>query len=629
MTKRSQFADAEVSTNNATQSAVESDDAASSTSDSASHSNSSSALSSALCSASATSASATPASASATALTSAATGQASAASQSQGGTPLGGYSNSQAPLVQAEEMAEQKGFLASFLARFRNPIFSLSVIAGTAALSGGIYFAVGALSPTPAAKTPAIAPAVVTVQLTPAVRREIDDSFSVTGSVSPWDPITVTCETSGLHIQTINVEEGATVKKGQILATIYSGLLEAQLAQLKARLLSSEATLRKSIQPNRPEDILALQAAVSQAEAVVIQEEAHKRQSQVNLKNAESNEKRYRGLQVTGAISEEVAEAKLMTADNARHEVLSADRKVESAKMAVDQAKQHLLVARRGGRVEDVQISRANIDEIKAQIKHLEEQIKQTIVRAPDDGVISRRDCHIGDTPASGSSLFGMIRKNKLELRAQVSDLDLVKFKPGQEVIISTTEADKAGVAGRVWLVSPQVDPSTRMGTVRITLPSDAWLKPGMFVRGEVKLGKKESLTVPINSVVNNHGEAHVFTVDGNRALARTVRLGARLEDCIEIKDGLKENELIVDKGARFLNDRDIVRIAPKNNASEAVNGKASRLSEPANGSAGFQPASNAANATNPAAISEAGTAGVWPASNATDKKDSPKQASN
>lgn len=482
---------------------------------------------------------------------------------SQVATPLGAYSNSAESAMHRSDEKNSARMLSAVIKKLRNPVFTSIVIASSIAVGCGIYFAASMMAPKPAAPSPAIAPAVVTVQLAPVLKREIDDSFSVTGSVSPWDPITVTCETSGLHIQSINVEEGDTVKKGQVLATIYSGLLEAQLAQLKARLQSSVATLRKSIQPNRPEDILALKAAVSQAEAVIIQEEAHRRQAEVNLKNAELNEKRYEGLQRTGAISEEAAEAKLMTAANARHELLSADRKVESAKLMADQAKQHLLVAQRGGRIEDVQISRANLAEIKAQIKHVEEQIKQTIILAPDDGIISRRDCHIGDTPGSGSPLFGMIRKNKLELRAQVSDLDLTKFKPGQEVIVSSNEGDKAGVIGRVRLVSPQVDPATRMGTVRITLPASEALKPGMFVRGEVKLGKKQSLTVPINSVVNNHGEAYAFTVDGDRAIARTLKLGARLEDCIEVKEGLKENELIIEKGARFLNDRDVIRIAP------------------------------------------------------------------
>ena len=430
----------------------------------------------------------------------------------------------------------------------------------TAALGAGGYFTYQALNP----KKPApelVPPAVVTVSLIPAVIKNVDDTIAITGSVHAWDPLSVGTEISGLRIREINVEEGDSVKKGQVLARLNSNLLEAQLAQAKARLLSSEANLKKAIQPNRPEDILSLKAAVAQTEAVVIQEEAHHRQALVNLRNAELNENRYKQLEATGAVSLVDAETRAVTADNARHEILSAERKVESARLQTDQAKQRLLMALHGGRIEDVLISKASIAEIEAQVQHLQEQIKQTIIVAPDDGLISRRDAHIGDTSSAGSPLFAMIRMNRIELRAPVSDLDLPRFKVGQEVLVSSTEAESSGIRGKVRLISPQVDAGTRMGMVRIDLPSDAVLKPGMFVRGEVKLAKKLAVTVPVNSVVNTDGESFVFTLDGTRAVAHKVHIGARMEDCIEIKDGIKANELIVDKGARFLNDRDVVRI--------------------------------------------------------------------
>lgn len=439
----------------------------------------------------------------------------------------------------------------------------IAMVAGFTLLIGGAGFYLWrALTPKANTGTPMVAPAVVTVELAPVKRQLVDDTISVTGTISPWDPITVSSETSGLRVNKIFVEEGEHVKKGQMLASIYSGLLDAQLAQAKARLLSSKANLSKAIQPNRSEDIAALKDALAQAETVVVQEEAHKRQAEANLQSAESNEKRYIALQGTGAISEETAEQRIMTAMNARQEVLSAERKVESAKLFADQAKQRYAMAVKGGREEDVAISKANIAEIEAQIQHLAEQIKQTNVIAPDDGVISHRNVHIGDTPSAGSPLFSMIRLNKLELRAQVTDLDISKFSQGQEVYIAPNETSSNEIRGHVNLIYPQVDASTRLGTVRISLPENSGLKPGMFVRGEVKLGKKDALTVPVNSVVFHEGEAFVFTVEDKRAIAHKIKTGARLENCIEVKEGLTEQDKIIDKGARFLNDHDVVRLA-------------------------------------------------------------------
>jgi multidrug efflux pump subunit AcrA (membrane-fusion protein) len=97
---------------------------------------------------------------------------------------------------------------------------------------------------------------------------------------------------------------------------------------------------------------------------------------------------------------------------------------------------------------------------------------------------------------------------------------------------------------------------------VRIELPPNAGLKPGMFVRGEVKLARHTAVTVPISCVQTRNGESFVFTLDGDRAVITPVKIGIQGDDYIEIKEGLKAQEVIVAKGARFLSDRDVVRVS-------------------------------------------------------------------
>jgi HlyD family secretion protein len=218
--------------------------------------------------------------------------------------------------------------------------------------------------------------------------------------------------------------------------------------------------------------------------------------------------------------------------------------------------------AHKGGRAEDVDISKALIAETKAQAAHLERQIEQTIIRSPDHGVISKRDAHIGNITSSGTPLFSIIRLNRLELRAQVSDLDLHKFKVGQQVVISTREGDKSDVTGKIWLVSPQVDQASRLGTVRVELPSNAGLKPGMFVRGQVSLGQREAITVPVQSLVTRNGESVVFKLGaGNHAESTVVETGASSDTWVEINSGLKPGDVVIARGARFLSDRDVVQV--------------------------------------------------------------------
>lgn len=403
--------------------------------------------------------------------------------------------------------------------------------------------------------------AVLTVTIATPTLKTVDDSASLTGSVSAWDPLSIGSEVSGLRIQSVEVEEGDTVKKGQVLARLNSSVLQAQLDQTKARLASGQANLKKSVQPIRQEDIAALQAALAEAQANTAQESAHHKQLELALTTAEINAGRYAELARQGAVSVEDSANKQLAVETARDGVLSSHTKVQALKALEDQARDHLLAAQRGGRREDVDISKASLAETRAQVQQLEEQIKQTLIAAPDDGMISKRDAHIGDIAATGTPLFSMIRLNRLELRAEATDIELSKFHVGQTVAVSSTEDAQSQIKGTVSLVSAQVDPTTRLGMVHIQLPSDCGLKPGMFVRGEVKLATRSALTVPIDAVVFRNGESFLFALNGDRATSLPVKVGVQTDTFAEILSGLSPKQKVIVKGARFLSDRDIVRV--------------------------------------------------------------------
>jgi HlyD family secretion protein len=444
----------------------------------------------------------------------------------------------------------------------RSSLFvKLLMFAVPTALIGAGAFAVVQMNNHPAIPAAKSAPPAVTVSTAKAKIENINDFVTVTGSVSAWDPLSIGAEVSGLRITQVNVEEGDLVKKGQVLARLNSGVLEAQLAQAKARLASAQATLKKAIMPNRAEEVDALKATLAQEEANIAQEVAHRKESNVNLANAQTNADRWAFLVKSGAVSANDWETKQLAADAAKQELLMSDAKIKAATALAHQAKEKLLQAENGGRREDVEISRASIAETKGQIEQLQQQIKQTVIVAPDDGLVSKRDGHIGDIANAGTPLFSLIRLNRLELRAQVPDIDLVKFKTGQVVHVSSTE-ETGKILGRVALVSPQVDPISRLGTVRISVPGNVGLKPGMFVRGQVDLGHRMAVTVPVQSVVSRNGEAFVFTLDGDRAINTRIQTGVCDERIAEVTAGLKPGEEVVFKGARFLSDHDVVRVS-------------------------------------------------------------------
>ena len=419
-------------------------------------------------------------------------------------------------------------------------------------------------SAAPVAQAKVIATPVLTVTTVPVKRTMIEDHLTVTGTIRAWDELKVSSEVAGLHVKAIYADEGDHVKKGQLLAELNSGLLEAQLDQAKARLSSARANLVKATQPLRQEEIQALRAAYEQAKHQVLQEKAQMSKAQVTLNSAEMLVPRYKQLAKAGAVSELEAETKQLARDNAVLELESAIEKMKSAEKAAEQAKEKMLLGVHGGRQEDITITRAVIEEMAAQVKHLNEQIRQTKILAPDDGRILQRNVHIGDTSNFATPFFVMSRLNKLELRAQINDYELAKLKEGQPVLVSTSEDGGTKAKGTVRIISPQLDESTRLATVRIDLPADSELKPGMFVRGDICLSKHEGLTVPVACLGNRGGESFVFTLTDKRAISTTVKTGAKHAGRIEILSGLSEGQQVIERGSHFLSDRDVVDVSNK-----------------------------------------------------------------
>lgn len=413
---------------------------------------------------------------------------------------------------------------------------------------------------TPAAS--ALRTPVLTVTASGAAKRPVSEEVVVTGSISAWDPVAIASEVSGLLIKTINVEEGTTVKKGQVLATLNSSVLRAQLLEEKARLAASAASLNKAKQPWRLEELQVTEAQLHQSNANIFQERANLAQAKANLKNARQNAVRYRGLLAQGAVSEQEVEARDTTAKVAEEQVRSAEQKVKAAEFAAQQSRERLSMVESGGRTEDIAIARAELEQRKASVARLEAQIAQTIIRAPDDGLISKREGHIGDTSTAGKPLFYMVRGSRLELKANVPEKDLFCLKPGQPVIIRSDATGLARFEGRVREIRPEVEIDTRLGTVRIDVPSNLGLKPGMFVEGRVALGEHSALTVPSQSVISRDNRHLVYVVEGDQVHERQVVTGARAGDYVEVMQGLSEGEPVVVAGAGFLKDGDIVSVS-------------------------------------------------------------------
>lgn len=434
-------------------------------------------------------------------------------------------------------------------------IGGLSAFTYTHSLSGSDT-GTGSAASTASAKA---APPVVTVTTEAAKIGQVASTLTVTGSVSAIDPLTIASQAAGLSIVQVLAEEGDYVRKGQVLCILDSSILQAQLKGMEAHMVGSRASAQKAVQPNRQEDIAGLAAAYQQAMADVQQRQAMVTQMEASLVNARSNARRYKDLLKEGAVSQQEADNHSTDEVTAFTNLQGAKEQFSAAKFFAEQSHNKLEMAQRGGRREDIIVSEANADETAASVQQLRAQIEPTIVRAPDEGLITKRLAHIGDVASNGEALFEIIRKGQLELRAQVTQSDLSRLRPGISAALSDSVRS---VKGTIFQISPTVDSATRLGTVRIAIPNNSGFKPGMFVQGSVQIGQADALLVPNSSVLADGDSNYVFVYQNGKAKKQLVTVGSRTSESAEIKNGVAPGDNVIVAGAGFLEDNDIVALS-------------------------------------------------------------------
>lgn len=216
----------------------------------------------------------------------------------------------------------------------------------------------------------------------------------------------------------------------------------------------------------------------------------------------------------------------------------------------------------------------AKLDLAQAQRRELEVRIGQTRVHAPSAGVISRRSATVGAVVQPGNELFRLIRDGELEWRAELPGHSLGSIVPGTPVRLLLDQGPS--IEGRVRLVAPTIDTSTRNGVVYVALPRGTSFKAGAHARGEILIAAAQAPALPETAVLARDGYPFVYTV-GPDSVARLKRIetGARQNGLVEVSGGLDAEARVVSTGAGFVKDGDLVRIAPRISPVTAQSGKA------------------------------------------------------
>lgn len=385
------------------------------------------------------------------------------------------------------------------------------LVAAAFSLSTSVAFA----QDTAAATTEQNLPAIV---VTTASARELVDRVLATGTVRATEEVYVQPQVEGLQIKTLEVDVGDRIEEGSVVARLSDDTLVLQKSQLLA---------------NR-----------AKAEAALAQFTAQATEAKANLREAERQFERASRLAETGSVSTSQRE-------QAETSLASATARVETATQAIT-------------------VAEADIKVVDSQIDDIDLRLARTEIKAPVSGTVSVRNARIGAIASGGGQpLFTIIRDGEIELVADVSESAILRLEEGQDALI-TVAGSSAALTGKVRLVSPVIDPVSRLGSVHIAIDDDAAARSGMYGSVAITVNEANGIALPLSAVTSNREGSTVRVVaDGTVKLVK-IETGIQDGSLIQVTDGLQEGDKVVAKAGVFVREGD--RIRPVDDDSSVSN---------------------------------------------------------
>lgn len=206
-------------------------------------------------------------------------------------------------------------------------------------------------------------------------------------------------------------------------------------------------------------------------------------------------------------------------------------------------------------------VSKQQLDQMQMQYdvaKKSADNLKDNIyLTSPINGVVTARNFDNGDV-AAGQPILQVMQINPVKLKISVPESFYTNVKKGMQVVAKTEIFGEEEFTGTVSLIYPTIDPLTRTFTCEIKVNNaNSKLKPGMFGRVELNLGKASTIMVADKAIVKQSGsnDKYVFIEKDGIVEYRKVQLGRRLDDKIEIISGVSDGENVVITGQSKLMD--------------------------------------------------------------------------
>jgi HlyD family secretion protein len=351
-------------------------------------------------------------------------------------------------------------------------------------------------------------------------RGDLARSVVATGKIEPLAKVEVKSKASGI-VEKIFADYGDRVKQGQVLVELDKEQLRAQVAEARANLQAAEA---------------AVESAQAAFERNVVDAQGP------DLPFLKSTAERDRKLATEGLLSASVLDDAEKAYQLALNKQLSAQRNVAVSRAEIARAK-------------------AQVAQMQAALDNAEEDLRNSTIVSPMDGLVLSRDVEVGDAISSililgsqATNIMTLGDVSEVYVKGKVDEADISKVYLGQPARISVESLKDKKFMGKVTKISPLGVEKDNVTTfeVRVSIQNPTGeLKANMSANAEIILEEKQKVLMVPEAAVIYDKDRHTFleTPDpgsktGRRKLA--AKLGISNGVKTELLEGLKEGQQVI-----------------------------------------------------------------------------------
>lgn len=228
---------------------------------------------------------------------------------------------------------------------------------------------------------------------------------------------------------------------------------------------------------------------------------------------------------------------------------------IASAEKALTIAESQLNLKKATPRQFEIDTALARIRQAQATLQLAQANLSETIITAPLDGIIIKKNNNVGEQSSISQPILEMIGQANLQIEVDIPESDIIKIKIDQDADISLDAfGDDQIFPGKVVFVDPAEtiiqDVVYYKVKIQLTDSNDVMnfdVKPGMTSNVIICADKKENvLIVPARAVKSNNGDKYVEILVDNKPVQKIVTIGMRGDEGIEILSGLEQGDEVI-----------------------------------------------------------------------------------